>query len=106
MFNSSRQAVFVDSDPKEANVKSNKLPRAATTPTSFTFDKGGDLTVSITKDGYVEQSLVVHKRITPSFWANLLWGYLFPIGMLVDYSSGSMWNYDENVHVKLEPKNN
>lgn len=106
MFNSSRQAVYVDSDPKGADVKSNKLPRAATTPTSFAFDKGGDLTVSITKDSYVEQSVVVHKRITPSFWANLLWVYFFPIGMLVDAASGSMWNYDENVYVKLEPKNN
>lgn len=104
IFNQSRQSVYVDSDPKGAEVKSNKLPRAATTPTSFSFSKGGDVSVTMSKDGYVDQAIVVNRSVTPSFWANLLWGYGFPIGMLIDAASGSMWNYDENVYAKLETK--
>jgi len=104
IFNSSKQSVYVDSDPKGADVKSNKLPRAATTPTSFSFSKGGDISVTLSKDGYVDQAIVVNRSVTPSFWANFLWAWAFPIGMLVDAASGSMWNYDENVYAKLEPK--
>ena len=104
MFNETRQAVYIDSNPKGAKIESNALHREATTPISFTFKKGEDVYVKLTKDGYGEQSEVLYKKVTPTFWLNFLWGYGFPVGMLIDWATGAMWDYQEEAYIKLEPK--
>ena len=102
VFNDRHHVIGVDSDPKGAEVKSNMLHRAATTPTTFSFDKSGspEVTVRLEKEGFVPQESVVKKSVTPAFILNLL----FPPGFIVDVVSGAMWNYDPEVFMKLEQK--
>ncbi len=104
MFNERKAIVNVDSDPKGAVVASNKLPRKATSPTSFSFNKDGqDVNVRLEMVEYTPQETILERRVTPSFWANFLWGWVFPIGMITDYLTGAMWNYQDTVYMKLEP---
>lgn len=104
MFNERRAVVNVDSDPKGAIVSSAKLSRKATSPTAFSFDKDGqDVNIRLEAEGFTPQETVLERRITPSFWANFLWGQAFFIGMFTDYVTGAMWNYQDNIFMKLEP---
>lgn len=104
MFNERKAVVNVDSDPKGATVTSVKLPRKATSPTAFSFDKDGqDVNVRVEVEGYTPQETILERHVTPSFWANFLWFSWFPVGMITDYLTGAMWNYQDTVYIKLEP---
>jgi hypothetical protein len=103
IFNNRRETVYVDSDPRGAEIQSNKLERSAKTPTSFSFWKGGEIHVDLYKEGYQDQTVEVNKELAPSFWLNLLALDLAPIGMVVDLLSGAMWNYEDTVFAYLEP---
>jgi hypothetical protein len=94
--------ISVDSEPKGAEIRSNKLERRATTPTSFSFYKGGDVYVTLAKSGHKEQTVELHRGVAPSFVANLLLFELFPVGMAIDFLSGSMWNYQDTVFVEFD----
>ena len=95
------QVINIDSDPKGGKIKATDLHREATTPTAYLVYKGPlkDINVRIEKEGYVSQEAVLSKRVTPSYWINILNGW----GFLVDFVTGAMWNYQDTVYMKLEP---
>jgi len=102
ILSNQRQTIHLDSMPKGAEVRSNKLEHRAETPTAFSFHKGGDVYVTLSKAGYKEKILSVDRYVAPSFFANFLLLDLFPLGMVVDALSGSMWHYESAVMAQLE----
>jgi hypothetical protein len=102
MMMSRNQTIYVDSDPKGVTVHSNTLHREVTTPTSFSFQKGGEIYLGFSKEGYLDQSVQLRREVAPSFWLNLLWFEFAPIAMLVDHGTGAMWNYEGAVYARLE----
>jgi len=69
-----------------------KLPAIIVAESSY---KG--IEIKLTDKCYEPTVLNVNKNIAPSFWANFLLLYGFPIGMLIDAGTGKMWKYDNNV---------
>jgi len=103
LFNNRRQTIHIDSEPKGAEVNSNKLEHQAKTPTTFSFWKGGEVYVTLSKEGYYERAIELDRFVAPSFWANFLAGGLSPVGMATDALSGAMWNYQDTVFATLDP---
>jgi hypothetical protein len=110
IFNSGSQSVIVngsgDREGVSVNVKTpsgsyrSKMPSTiVTTPSSF-----NDTAVTVTDKCYEGTEIKVGKSITPSFWANLLWGLSFPVAMGIDYLTGNMWKMDQQVVVPLNKK--
>jgi len=102
MYSDRRQTMHLDSNPKGADVRSNKLDHPAKTPTSFSFWKSGDVYVNLSKEGYKEQTIEVNRYLAPLFWGNLLGFQLAPFGMAIDALSGAMWNYENTVFGTLD----
>lgn len=104
IFTTSQQGVYVDSEPREAKVRSNKFYQQETTPTFINMKKGGDIYLDISKEGYETDYVQLNKTLTPSVFANLLLFELAPIGLFLDWQTGAMWNYQDKVVVKLDKK--
>ncbi len=104
IFNTGRQSVYVDSEPRAANVRGNKLYQEETTPTLINMKKGGDIYLDIAKEGYQTDSIQLQKNLAPAVWINLLLGSLSPLGLFIDWQSGAMWNYQDKVVVRLDKK--
>jgi hypothetical protein len=110
IFNSGSQSVIANADGDRSNIKievstpngsyRSQLPTTiVTTPSSFNH------TTIIVKEKCYEQTQVeVGKSITPSFWANFLFGFFFPIGMGIDFLDGNMWKMNHQVVVTLNQK--
>jgi hypothetical protein len=76
--------------------KSRVPTTIVTTPSSF-----NNTTITVRDKCYEETQMIVGKSVTPSFWANFLWGLAFPVGMGIDFLSGSAWKMDQQVVVPL-----
>jgi len=111
MFNSGSQSLVANSsDGSEVAVivttssgsYKTKLPATiVTAPSSF-----ADTTIKVVDVCYNQTELTVKKSITPSFFANILFGLASPIGFAIDYADGTMWKMDRNVIVPLDKKKN
>lgn len=98
--------ITINSTPEQANItitdeKGEKV-FAGQTPTTVTLDtkagyfKGKSYNVTIAKEGYSEQTIMIKSEMDGWYIGNLLFGGL--VGMLiVDPLTGAMW--------KLEPQN-
>ena len=112
IFNSGSQTVIAGSSEEAENVSievktpsgayRSKLPATiVTSPSSF-----NDTSITVKDKCYEEVQLTVGKSVTPSFWANFLWGFGFPIGMGLDFLTGSMWRMDNQTILPLDKKSN
>jgi hypothetical protein len=107
IFNGGSQTIIASTSKEVENVSIDvKTPSGAyrskipativTTPSTFK-----DTTITVKDKCYERSEIKVGKSITPSFWANFLWGFSFPIAMGIDYLDGSMWKMDSHVVVPL-----
>ncbi len=110
IFNSGSQSIVANADGDKENIKievstpngnyRSKLPTTiVTTTSSFT-----PTYITVKDKCYEETQMEVGTSVTPSFWANFLWGLAFPVGMLIDYLDGNMWKMDHQVVVPVNPK--
>ncbi len=113
VFNGGSQSLVANSAEGEENIAitvttpngsyKSKLPTTiVTSPSSF-----NETQIAVSDNCYEETTMTVGKSVTPSFWANFLWGLAFPIAMGVDYIDGHMWKMDQQVLVpvnKLDDK--
>ena len=83
--------VTINSQPSGAVVRTENGDTKST-PTIMRFPGYKNQIISIEKEGYEPQSLILTKRFQARFWCNLL----FWPGAVVDIMTGSAW--------RLEPK--
>ncbi len=81
---STSNATYVDKLPAVVIAKSSK----------------SNIVVRAVDDRYSAAIAIVDKSITLSFWANIL----FPYGFIVDFVTGSFWNYDDITNVIVVEK--
>ena len=103
MFHTSRQTIYVDSRPRDAKVYSEKLTKVETTPAYMNIKKENDVYLELSKEGYLDESVQLEKTIAPSFFLNLLFFQLAPVGMFIDWQTGGMWHYQDRILVALQP---
>lgn len=107
VFNGGSQSVIANASGDVENVAveiktpngayRSKLPTTlVTSPSSF-----NNTTITVKDKCYEETQLQVGKSITPSFWANILWVYFAPVGMIIDFVDGSMWKIDTQTIVPV-----
>ena len=77
----------------KVSVTGDRTAQTFTAPSTITVQKGGNLI--FTPESNKCASQVVQKKIEGTFWVNILTGGLF--GSSTDFSSGSVWSYDNNV---------
>jgi hypothetical protein len=104
ILHTSRQKVYVDSNPREAKVSSYNLPKEETTPAYLNLKKGGDIYLNLSKEGYYDDAVQLEKNIVPSVLLNLLLFQFAPVGLFIDWETGAMWDYQDRVYVKLVNK--
>lgn len=109
IFNGGSQAIVANASGDEENVAvqvvtpngayKSRLPSTiVTTPSTF-----NETQVFVKDKCYEETTMTVGKSVTPSFWVNFLWGFGFPVAMLIDCLDGYMWKVDQQVVVPLNP---
>jgi len=89
IVNGRTQPVTVMSEPPGAQVKIDNIP-VGTTPTTMELKRGDVHQVTIEKDGYVLDNEAVSQSTSGWFAGNILLGGI--VGMIVDYSTGAMYN--------------
>ncbi len=110
IFNGGSQSVIANASGDAENVSievrtpngayRSKMPTTiVTAPSSF-----NDTFITVKDKCYEETQMKAGKSITPSFWANFLWGFGFPIGMGIDYLDGSMWKMDTQIIVPVNKR--
>ncbi|MBF0208438.1 MAG: hypothetical protein HQK53_16285 [Oligoflexia bacterium] len=108
MFNNSPQSINVNTaDGKKdvaIQVTTSSGVYTTTIPSAVTADASSKgVTVRVVDKKYIPTTVEVNRSVTPSFWANFLWGFAFPVGMIVDAATGNMWKYDPNIIIPLAP---
>ena len=61
--------------------------------------------LTLSREGFHSSTVAFNREINP-FWpvANLVWGPLFPVGWLVDWMTGSVYQIEpRDLHVVLKP---
>lgn len=89
LFSSDKQDLKVRAYPEDALILVDTAERghgSVTVP--LAREKGH--TVEIRKDGFERRSVVIAQSINPWFFANILFGPFFWIGMLIDAGSGNI----------------
>lgn len=60
--------------------------------------------VQVEQAGFESQSAEVSRHLSGVFWLNFLWGPAFVVGMVVDASTGAMWELEpDELNVALKP---
>ena len=92
----SKEEITIFSNPSQATVSiDNKI---CITPCDVEVSKKVDF-IHIYKRGYPPQKIKIKKKVSSWFWANLLF---FPLGMVVDYKTGAMWDLPDEINIKLK----
>lgn len=109
MFNSGSQTIMARSTDGSEGIKVEVASSSGAYPTKLPATISAEpshkgITIQVADRCYDSTRVDVNKSVTPSFWANLLWGYAFPIGMGVDAITGKMWKYDYNVAVPVNKR--
>lgn len=87
IFKSDPQAVRVSSPSKGAAVKIG--PYKGKTPYTVIMPRGKDYIIE-GKLGDKTETVALNRSIEPIYWINIL----FWPGLIIDYATGSMWNYE------------
>ena len=91
-----KQSINVASSPSGKMVEVDG--RTIQTPSIVTIDRGKDDLIVKCKDGNNQK--ILSKKINPVFFVNILSGGAF--GSTTDYTSGAMWQYDENINLECK----
>ena len=95
VFKGTSEIIHVQSNPAGATVYVNGL-NMGTTASPQTLKKGFDSqTITLKKEGYVEQNLVVQRSFDPICFLNIL----FWPGFIVDAASGAMMKANQVTYV-------
>ena len=89
MVNGTTQRIELASDPPGAAVKVDGIP-IGNTPTSIDLKRGSSHFVTVEKTGYAASDETIEQHTSWWFAGNILLGGI--IGMIVDYSTGGMYN--------------
>jgi hypothetical protein len=105
MFNSGSQTIQVTTTTgKEVsvNVTTSSGSYATKLPTTIVAEPATfqDVSVQVNDDCYDPVQINVSKRITLSYWVNILNGW----GFLIDPLTGAMWKYNNHVSVPVSKK--
>lgn len=95
-----KQNVSFDSQPPGARVKLSNGMRF-TTPQTVSLPRGKDIIVTVGKEGYKSEQVMVTREFNAAatILGNILW---LLIGVVVDIVTGAAWTLDpENVTVDL-----
>ena len=87
IFTSKPQAITVESNPSQANVKIG--PYKGKTPYTVIIPRGKDYIIE-GKIGDKTETVALNKSIEPVYWINIL----FWPGLIIDLATGSMWKYE------------
>lgn len=108
IFNSGSQTILAQSDnnkPVEVVINTKSGTYSTKLPTTIVSEPDSFVKVSVeVKDECYEPIEVIAGRgITPSYWVNIL---VFWPGLFVDYLTGTMWKYHNNILVPVTDKSN
>ncbi|MEI7812134.1 MAG: PEGA domain-containing protein [Ignavibacteria bacterium] len=96
IFTGSSQNVSIKSTPEKANITIKTMGGievfSGVTPIIAPLSKKHDYLVSVKLDGYKESTVQITQELQGWFWGNLFCGGI--VGMIIDYSSGAMWNLE------------
>ena len=90
-----KEEITIISHPENATVVIDK--HVCLTPCEVEVEKKVEK-FHIEKNGYPPKEVKIEKKISPWFWANLLF---FPLGMFIDYKTGAMWDIQDEIEVNL-----
>ena len=81
------EQIKVSTSPSAANaalVCEGKLIEEASTPHTFTIRRNaGDCKLTLRKEGFAEQSIVIEQGVNPAYWGNMLFSPVPPAGVYV-----------------------
>jgi hypothetical protein len=102
----STQEITVNTTPAGAKCammrNGQHIAEVASSPGSAVIKKtGADVTISCTKPGYQEASVVDNSDVAAATFGNIIAGGL--VGVVIDAADGSIHKYDPAVSVTLEP---
>jgi hypothetical protein len=100
IINGPDQRVRVLSDPPGAEIKINGQV-AGITPATFKLIRSKDHIISVSKEGYLEQSKDVKRSLSGVAILYLLPGGLVSFG--IDATQGSQFCFPDQVHIKMPP---
>jgi hypothetical protein len=99
----STQTITVNSNVSGAQVFMNDT-LLGKTPLTVTVDRGLEGALTVKADGYQSYNFALNKKITTTFWVNILSGGLF--GSSTDMSTGAMYEYEPGTfQATLAPMN-
>jgi len=96
-------ATILDGTIQQINVTSNKHVdieidgKPYTVPGVISLKKENKDLILKVDDDKCKQTILLHKKVSPTFFVNILSGGVF--GSTTDYSTGAMWKYDDNVNI-------
>jgi hypothetical protein len=105
MFNNGSQTMMVRGSDSQEGVKVEVQSSDGVYPTRLpativASPSNEGVKVTVTDKCYDRTVTTVKKRVTPSYWANILNIY----GFGIDWATGDMWKYDSNTTVILHKK--
>lgn len=96
--------VPINSTPQGAEIRLDGI-RVGKTPTVLPIARSSDGVLEFDLPGYEPLRRDLDKVLNGWFVGNFLWGWFFPVGMIVDIFSSSAGKYSTDpVHVELTPK--
>ncbi len=100
MFQPGPDPVLVSSEPVGAAVYLDGA-QVGQTPTQLTVNRLADGIVRIEKAGYYPVEYKLPTRVNGTTFLNIFWGWLTPVGLLVDGSMGNLsaWHSPNPVHL-------
>lgn len=109
IFNSGSQTIIARSTDGSEGIKVEVTSPSGSYPTKLPATLAAEpansgVSIRVVDQCYDTTSVEVNKNITPSFWANILWGGAFWLGMGIDAITGKLWKYDNNVMVPVNKK--
>ncbi|MBI3462505.1 MAG: PEGA domain-containing protein [Planctomycetes bacterium] len=98
------QELTINSNPPGAKFEVDGVN--GTTPGTATVDRSEkNHTVTITKPGYETSQIRIGRELNPWIAADVLLGYGLPIGLVVDFLTGSAYKVGtDNIQVNLVPQ--
>ena len=104
IMNGTTQSVFVNSTPSGAMVQVDGLQ--ATTPAKLELKRSqASHDIRVAKEGYETAQMSIGRKVNPWLAGNLFWGYVLPLGVIVDFVSGGAWSLETaRVDLSLAPK--
>jgi hypothetical protein len=97
------QPVTFTSEPSDADILVNSIPRGKTPLTTLIKKKRGDTIIEVNKFGFETETFVLDKSFSGKTFGNIIFGGLGLVGMGVDVATGKAKKYENNVHIILRP---